>query len=482
LQRAATPSPRIILAVLSLGGISYALLQSLVVPALPQIQSSLHTSESAVGWVLTAYLLSASVATPIIGRLGDMYGKERLLMIVLLALAFGTFISAIASSLWLMLVGRFIQGAGGGIFPLAFSIIRDEFPNEHVPGAIGLVSSLLGIGGGAGVVFAGVVTENLSYHWLFWCPLAMIVFTAYLTWRYIPESPVKTPAHINYRATALMTTGISGVLLAITETSTWGWGSPKTLGLIAVGTLLIAAWVFEELRSREPLVDMRMMAIRGVWTTNTVAFLIGVGMYSSFVLLPELVQEPTSTGYGFGVSQTVAGLFLLPSTIAIVVVGQMAGLIERRVGSRIALISGTLFALATYVLLVADRSQEWEIYVAATLLGIGIGLSFSSMANLIVQNVRQEQTGVATGMNAVTRTLGGAFGGQLAATLLSSNISVGGNPTSARFTQAFLMCTVSLAAALVFALVVPKRSANDLAAEVALLSRTSPGEPESAAA
>src|SRR5436190_2721829 len=343
LQRPASPSPRIILAVLSLGGISYALLQSLVVPALPQIQSSFHTSESAVGWVLTAYLLSASIATPIIGRLGDMYGKERLLMIVLLMLAFGTLISAVASSLWLMILGRVIQGAGGGIFPLAFSIIRDEFPKERVPGSIGLVSSLLGIGGGAGVVFAGIVTENLSYHWLFWFPLAIIVFTAYLTWRYIPESPVKTPATINYRAAGLMTVGISAVLLAITETSTWGWGSPKTLGLLALGMLVIAAWVREELRSREPLVDMRMMAIRGVWTTNTVAFLIGVGMYSSFVLLPELVQEPASTG--FGASVTAAGLFLLPSTIAIVVVGQMAGLLERHIGSRVSLMGGALFAL-----------------------------------------------------------------------------------------------------------------------------------------
>src|SRR3954464_11113000 len=182
LKRATSPSPRVILAVLSLGGISYALLQSLVIPALPEIQNSLHVSESAVGWVLTAYLLSASVATPIIGRLGDMYGKERLLMIVLALLAFGTLISAIASSLWLMLLGRVIQGAGAGIFPLAFSIIRDELPNERVPGAIGLVSSLLGIGGGAGVVFAGIISQNLSYHWLFWFPLAMIVMTAYLTW------------------------------------------------------------------------------------------------------------------------------------------------------------------------------------------------------------------------------------------------------------------------------------------------------------
>jgi EmrB/QacA subfamily drug resistance transporter len=482
LKRAASPSHRIILAVLSLGGISYALLQSLVVPALPQIQGSLHTSESAVGWILTAFLLSASVATPIIGRLGDMYGKERLLMIVLLMLAFGTLISAIASSLSLMLLGRVIQGAAGGIFPLAFSIIRDELPNERVPGALGLVSSLLGIGGGAGVVFAGIVTEHLSYHWLFWFPLAMIVFTAYLTWRFIPESPVKTPADINYRAAMLMTLGISGVLLAITQTSTWGWGSPKTLGLLALGVVLIATWVREELRSREPLVDMRMMAIRGVWTTNAVAFLIGVGMYSSFILLPELVQEPASTGYGFGASVITAGLFLLPATIAITVVGQMAGILERRIGSRGSLIGGALFALAAYALLVVDRSQEAEIYVAAGLLGIGIGLSFSAMANLIVQNVRQEQTGVATGMNAVTRTLGGAFGGQVAATLLASNLGAGGIPTTSGFTLSFLMCLIALAAALALALAVPRRSANDLTREVRVLPHAPRGEPERSAA
>ena len=403
-------------------------------------------------------------------------------MIVLLMLAFGTLISAIASSLSLMIFGRIIQGAGGGIFPLAFSIIRDEFPNERVPGAIGLVSSLLGIGAGAGVVFAGVVTQNLSYHWLFWFPLAIIVFTAYLTRRFIPESPVKTPADINYRAATLMTLGISGVLLGITQTSTWGWASPKTLGLLALGMVLIGAWVREELHSREPLVDMRMMAIRGVWTTNAVAFLIGVGMYSSFILLPELVQEPASTGYGFGASVTTAGLFLLPATIAMVVVGQMAGILERRIGSRGSLIGGALFALAAYALLVVDRSQEAEIYVAAGLLGFGIGLSFSAMANLIVQNVRQAQTGVATGMNAVTRTLGGAFGGQVAATLLASNLGAAGIPTTSGFTLSFLMCLIALVGALVLAVAVPRRSANDLSPEVAVLPHAPHGEPERSAA
>jgi len=275
---------------------------------------------------------------------------------------------------------------------------------------------------------------------------------------------------------------IFGVVPATTETSTWGWTSAKTVGLFAAGILLIAAWVRAELRSREPLVDMRMMAIRGVWTTNAAAFLIGVGMYSSFILLPELVQEPTSTGYGFGASVTVAGLFLLPATIAIVVVGQMAGTLERRIGSRGSLIGGALFVLAAYALLVADRSQQVEIYVAAGLLGIGIGLSFSAMANLIVQNVRPEQTGVATGMNAVTRTLGGAFGGQVAATLLASNLGAAGLPASSGFTLSFLVCFIALAGALGFAVLVPKRSANDLEAEAAVLPPAARGEPARVAA
>jgi len=470
-----------ILAILSLGGISYALLQSLVVPALPEFQQSLHASESAVGWMLTAFLLSASITTPIIGRLGDMYGKDRLLMIVLVTLGVGTLISAVASSLSLLLLGRVIQGVGAGVFPLAFSIVRDELPHERVPGALGLVSSLLGVGAGAGVVLAGIITQQLSYHWLFWFPLALIAATTFLTWRYIPESPVKTPAEINYRAAALMTAGMSALLLGITETSTWGWGSPKTLGLLAAGVVIVLAWIREELRSREPLVDMRMMAIRGVWTTNLVAFLIGVGLYSAFILLPEYVQEPASTGYGFGASVTVAGLYLLPSTIAIIVLGQMAGILERRIGSRGSLIWGAVFALACYVLLVTARSQPIDIFVAATLLGIGIGLSFSAMANLIVENVPQEQTGVATGMNAVTRTLGGAFGGQVAATLLASNLGAGGIPTDTGFALSFVMCLIALAAASAVALWVPRRGAFS-ETELVSLPEAEQREPERSAA
>ncbi len=439
--------PGLTLAVLALGGISYALLQSLVAPALPDIQKAFDTSESSVGWILTAYLLSASVATPIIGRFGDMYGKEHVLMIVLVMLAAGTLVSALASSLGLMIFGRVIQGAGGGIFPLAFAIIRDEFPRERVAGGIGMMSALLGIGGGAGVVFAGVIVAHLSYHWLFWFPLVAIVAAAIATWRFIPESPVKSPGAVNWLAVVLMLVGLTAVLLAVSQTTSWGWGSARTLGLLGFGLAVMVAWIAVELRSREPLVDMRMMRLRGVWTTNAVALLLGVGLYSSFILIPQLVQAPTSTGYGFGASVTAAGLFLLPATMAILIVGQTAGIIERRFGSKPPLLAGCASAAVSFTLLTVAHGSHWEIYLASGFLGIGIGLAFAAMANLIVEAVRPEQTGVATGMNTVTRTVGGAFGAQLAATILADSLA-GAYPTESGFTLAFAMCAVALICAL----------------------------------
>src|SRR5258708_1140900 len=212
--------PGITFVVLALGGASYALLQSLVAPALPEIQHVLHTSESSVSWVLTAYLLSASIATPLIGRLGDMYGKQRLLLIVLALLSVGTLLSAIATSLTLMLVGRIVQGAAGGIFPLAFGIIRDEFPRERVAAKVGLMSALLGVGGGAGVVLAGPIVDNLSLHYLFWLPLIPIVATTVATHFFVPESPVKQPGHVNWTGAILMSLGLIGVLVAVSQTST----------------------------------------------------------------------------------------------------------------------------------------------------------------------------------------------------------------------------------------------------------------------
>jgi len=450
--------PGITFAVLALGGVSYALLQSLVAPALPDIQHALHTSENAVSWILTAYLLSASVATPLIGRIGDIYGKERVLVVVLALLSVGTLVSALSTTLTLMLVGRVIQGAAGGIFPLAFGIIRDEFPRERVAGGIGLMSALLGVGGGAGVVLAGPIVDHLSYHYLFWLPLIPIVIATVATQFFIPESPVKVPGRISWLPAALMSGGLVAVLLAVSETSTWGWLSAKTIGLMIVGLVLLALWVRAETRARPPLVDMRMMRIRGVWTTNTVALLLGFGMYASFILIPQYVETPESAGYGFGATVTQAGLFLVPSTLAVLVFGALTGRLEKRFGSKPPLLTGGMLALLSFVILAFMRGSRWEIYLAAALLGAGIGLAFASMANLIIENVGPGQTGVATGMNTVMRTVGGAFGGAATASVIAGTIvSSTGYPTAEGYTAAFALCAVALAIGVLAGLLIPQR-------------------------
>jgi EmrB/QacA subfamily drug resistance transporter len=450
----------ITLAVLALSGVSYALLQSLVAPALPEIQHALHTSEASVTWVLTAYLLSASVATPLLGRLGDIHGKEHVLVGVLVALGVGTLIAALADSIGLLILGRIVQGAGGGIFPLAFGIIRDEFPRERVAGGIGLMSSIIGIGAGAGIVLAGIIVDHLSYHWLFWLPLLPIVVATVATALFVPESPVRAPGRIEWVAALLLSGGLAAVMLAVSEAANWGWGSPRMLGLTAVGLALLAAWVLRELHSDEPLADMRMMSQRAVWTTNLVGFLLGVGMFGSFILLPQLVELPESTGFGFGGSVTDAGLYLLPSTITMLVFGAMAGTLERRFGSKPPLVAGTLVAAASFVLLALAHSEPIEIYTASALLGVGIGLAFSSMANLIVVAVRPDQTGVATGMNTIARSIGGALGSQIIASVLASAVAPDGLPTEEAFTVAFWVAAVSLLVATAVAAAVPGRGAR----------------------
>jgi EmrB/QacA subfamily drug resistance transporter len=451
-------SPNVTLTVLGLSAIAYAVLSSAVIPALPTIQHDLHTSETGVTWLLTAYLIAASVATPIIGRMGDMYGKARMLVWTLVILAVGTLLGAVAGSLAVVIVGRTLQGAAGGIFPLAFGIVRDEFPRERVAYGIGLLSATLGVGGGLGIVASGVVVEHLNWHWLFWIPLVVIVVAGIVTWLVVPESPVRVPGRINWLAAVLMAVGISAALLGVSESTVWGWGSPKTIGLIVGGLLVCALWVAVEVRAREPLVDMTMMRIRGVWTTNTTAFLIGAGMYSSFVIIPQFVQLPTSTGFGFGSSVVIAGLYLLPTSLAMLVMSLLAGPVALRFGSRSALIIGTAVGGAAFVLLAAAHDQPYQILLATGLMGVGFGLAFAALGNLIVEAVPVHQTGVATGMNTVMRTLGGAIGAQLSATFIANN-TAHGLPTVTGFTLSFALAAAFLGLGVVTAMVVPRRAA-----------------------
>ncbi len=441
-----------------------------MIPALPTIQHGLHTSQNTVTWVVTAYLLSAAIFTPIVGRIGDLRGKEHMLVATLGALAAGSVVAGLAHSIGVLIVGRAIQGVGGGLLPLSFGIIRDEFPGAKVAGGIGIIAAMTAVGGGVGLVLAGPIIRHLDFHWLFWIPLVIIVLAAICARLFVPESPVRSPGRVNWIAAVMMSGCLVALLLGVSEAPTWGWVSAKFLGLLAIAAVFGAGWILVEVRAREPLVDMRMMRIPAVWTNNLVAFLFGVGMYSAMAFLPEFLQTPTSAGYGFGASIVQSGLYLLPLTVAMFVFGLLSGRIAARIGSKMAVIIGSSISCAAYVMLALAHKQPWEIYLASLLLGIGLGLAFSAMSNLIVHAVPPAQTGVASGMNANVLTIGGAVGAAVMSSIVTATLVSSGIPAESGYIDGFLFLAGVTLAAVVAAIFIPTGppvSAAEAEAEVA---------------
>ena len=442
-------------AVLSMGVAAFALLQSLVIPVLTTVQHELHTTQGTVTWVLTAYLLSASIMTPILGRIGDMTGKKRVFVGTLIALAAGSLLAAVAPSIGVMIVARVIQGAGGGMVPVAFGIIRDEFPAAKVAGAVGVLASLTAVGAGLGIVLAGPIVDALDYHWLFWLPMILTVVAAVSAVLFVPESAVRTPGRISWLPAVLLSGWLVALLIALSEAPDWGWASGRVIGLLAAAVVLAAGWMFAELRAATPLIDMQMMRRTAVWTNNLVALLIGVGMYATFAFLPEFVQTPAAAGYGFGASITRSGLMLLPATITMFAVGMLVGRLTRAVGGKILVIAGCLIGCASMAILAFAHGQVWEIYLATAIMGVGFGLVFSAMSALVVAAVPPSQTGVASGMNANIRTIGGSIGAAVMASIVTSQLGPSGLPEQSGYTTGFAVLAAGLVLAALAGLLIP---------------------------
>jgi EmrB/QacA subfamily drug resistance transporter len=417
------------LAALTLAGTAFAFQQTMVVPALPVIQRELDTTTTWATWVLTVFLLVASVATPILGKLGDQYGKERLLVISLGLFLAGCVGCAVAWNIWSLIAFRALAGTGAAVFPLSFAIIRDEFPPEKVGVAIGLVSSVFGVGGGFGIVLSGLIVDHLSWRWLFIFGSIGVALSIVLVARFVPESPIKTPSRVDFPGAALLSGGLVAFLLGLTEGESWGWGSGRIVSLFVVGLTLLVLWVIVELHVPEPMVDMRMMVRRPVLLTNITAIIAGFAMFSVFVLVPNFVETPTGlpdelaqlVDYGFGASATKAGLYLLPSAIVLLFAGPIGGLLGRRFGFKWPLAIGMALVSVAAAMLALWNDEPWQVVASQPIFGVGIGFAFAAMATIIAQSVRPSETGVASGMNTVMRTVGGVVGGQVGAALLTAH-------------------------------------------------------------
>jgi EmrB/QacA subfamily drug resistance transporter len=446
--------PTSVLLTLVAAGASFALAQTLVIPALPEIARHFHASTSAVSWVLTGFLVSASIATPIVGKLGDLYGKGRVLTVVMVLFAAGAAISALAPSIGVVIAGRVLQGVAGGVFPLAFGIVRDTFPRDQVAGGLAIVSAIFGIGGGIGLPLSGVIVDNLPLAWLFWVSSVIALPVAFAAHRLIPPSPPVEQARVDWLGAVILSAALAAILLGVSQAGEWGWGSPANVGTIAAGLVLAGVFVAVEGRVAQPLIDLAVLRKPAVAATNLTGLMVGVAMFASFLIFPQFAQTPERAGYGFGFTVTAAGLLMMPTALAQLAAGPPAARLADKIGFRALLTLGTVLITLSFLINTFAHAHPWELIASGVLLGAGITFAFAAMANLIVDAVPQSEVGIATGINTVMRTVGGSFGAAIVTAILTA--STRPLPTEHAYTAAFAFSAVAGVLALVASRLVPR--------------------------
>jgi MFS family permease len=456
------PRQGAIVAVLALTGLASSFMFTLVVPIQAQLPELLGASREDTAWVVTATLLAAAVFTPIAGRLGDMYGKRRIVLLLLGLLILGSVIAALSTSLIGVIVGRALQGAVTGVVPLGIAILRDVLHTRSVNSAIALISATLGVGGALGLPISAFITEFADWHILFWLAAGLGVLCFGLVLWIVPVSVLRSPGGFDYVGAVGLAVGLTGILLAVSRGNEWGWLATPTLalGLGGVGVLLIWGWF--ELRIAEPLLDLRVAARRPVLLTNLASIGMGFALFASNVVFPQILELPVETGAGLGLSLIVASLVVMPAGLVMMVLSPVSGRLSTVIGPRALLIMGAVALVAAYAFVLVAGSDVWQIFVSNLLIGVGIGFGFAAMPMLIMRSVPQSETGASNGLNALFRSLGTSTAAAVMAAVLASSSTVQGGaqiPSAAGFHLTYLLAGAGALMALVLALFIPAHHA-----------------------
>ncbi|WP_037607359.1 MFS transporter [Streptacidiphilus rugosus] len=395
-----------IVGVLACAGIVVSLMQTLIVPLIPDLPRLLHSSATDASWAITATLLAAAVATPVLGRLGDMLGKRRMLVLSLLLLVVGSLVSALGSSLPSMVVGRALQGCGMAVVPLGISVMRDELPPEKLGSAMALMSSSLGIGGALGLPAAATIAQHSDWHTLFWTSGALGAAVAVLVVVVVPESPLRSGGSFDVVGAVGLSAGLLCLLLGISKGGDWGWGSGTTLGMFAASAVVLAAWAWWELRQAAPLVDLRTTMRRQVLLTNIASVVVGFAMYAMSLIVPQLLELPKATGYGLGQSMVAAGLVVAPSGLVMMAVSPLSARLSRARGPKASLFAGALVIALGYGLALPLMHHVWGVLLFSSVIGAGIAFAYAAMPALIMSAVPPSETAAANGLNTLMRSIG----------------------------------------------------------------------------
>lgn len=449
-----------IVGVLAAAGIVAALMQTLVVPLIGDLPRLLNTTASNASWVITATLLAGAVATPITGRLGDLYGKRRMLLVCTVPLIAGSLVCALAGSVVPMIAGRGLQGIGMGIVPLGISALRDVLPAERLGTSIAVMSASMGIGGALGLPLAAAVAENADWRVLFWGSAVLSAGVATLIRLLVPAAPPRGGGGFDALGALGLGTGLGCLLLAVSKGADWGWASATTIGLFAGAVVVLAIWGWWELRAADPLVDLRVTVRKQVLLTNAASIVVGFAMYAQSLIVPQLLQLPVSTGYGLGQSMLAMGLWMAPAGLVMMAVSPLGARLSAARGPKVTLVVGSAVIALGYGSSVLLLGSTWGLLIVTCVCGGGVGLAYGAMPALIMGAVPLSETASANSLNTLMRSIGTSVSAAVVGVVLAQMSTRLGShtiPTEAGFRTGLLIgCGVAALAALV-ALAIPVR-------------------------
>ncbi|MGP3534136.1 MFS transporter [Microbacterium sp. RD1] len=449
----------LLVAVLAFTGTCAAFMQTILIPLQPRLPALLSTSGENAAWMITATLVSGAVCTPIAGRLGDMYGKRRIALSLLVIQTVGSLIAAVSSAWEPMIVARVLQGASMGIVPLGIALLRDVLPKERLGTAIALVSVTLGVGGALGLPLCAVLIERFDWHVLFWMAAGLGVACVTLYAAVVPKDSTTNPARLDVPGIVGLSVGLVAVLVGVSRGGEWGWSAPPTLIALVGGVAVLVVWGLVELRVREPLVDLRVSARPAVLLTNLASVAMGFALFAPNIVFPQLLELPRATGIGLGLTVVAAALVLAPPGLTMLAVTPFAGRAERRRGPQPLLVCGAGVVAVSYAGAIVFHDEVWQILVVNIVIGIGFGLGYGAMPALITQAVPVGESGAANGLNALMRALGtSASSAVLGAVLASSTSTVGGvrGPTESAFVTALVLGLIAALLCLLLGLFIPR--------------------------
>lgn len=459
-RRLARESPhRAIIMVLLAMGLCASFLFTLVVPIQSRLPELLNSTRDDTAWVLTATLLASAIITPISGRLGDMYGKRRVILALLLVTLIGSFVIALTSNVIVVIAGRALQGAMSGVIPLGIAVMRDVLPASKVDSAVAMMSATLGVGSAVGLPISALITEYADWHALFWVTTVMCAIAFCLVLWIVPVSVLRTEGRFDYWGALGLAVALMLLLLAISRGDSWGWLSPTTIFTGLGGVVVVLIWGWYQLRAKEPLLDLRIAARRPVLLTNIASVAFGFALFASNVVYPQMLEQPTAGGVGFGLSLFIASLIIMPAGICMMLLSPIAGRLAGIIGPKALLIVGATALIFAYGFSIVFHAYVWQLLVANLLIGIGIGFSYAAMPMLIMRSVPQSETGASNGINALCRSLGTSTAAAVMGAVLaaSSAGSSSGMPTAGGYQLSFVLGIAAAIVALGFAVLIPQK-------------------------